>query len=345
MSEAPPTQARGQKPDLNHDVYIATGTSLARYRAVPEGLEEVKRIGLLEDYVVGLGAFPDGVFLWLDGDWFGYSPDLELRNHRPLGHSYTYSEAEVGSCAGGALADLAGEVTLVDKELAILGKAKLPGYVDDMIVVDDLVYILDPTLNSHYLVKLDVSKPEPRVVEQVKFYQGPLSKGEHWLDLSSGRWFVLMQHELQVYSAHRLSEEPLARIPCQQMFDLRRLQGDSKSRFRVWRTTDLAPMWALGHDTEMAVAQLKVTPLGLQTVQRLALKPSDYPLMTAPFIERAGSRLYVSDGGDLSVIDISGSRPKLIQTMPFRYGLNIAILDRRRQPEDQAPGTDLVVQP
>jgi hypothetical protein len=322
-------------PDLEHDVYIVTDRDLTLYRAVPSGLAQVRTVTLQQDATVGLGASQEGLLLWRDGDWFGYSPDLEPIKHLPLGESLTYAEYHVASSSRAIIPDLGGQVGLVGPDLKVGPTLQLPGFADDIIIDDNIAYILDPTMNKHYLVKVGLGDAEaatqafrgaPKLLDQVPFYEGPQSKGTHWLDAQATQWLVLMVDQLLIFDAANLQKPP-ASIPCRQQFDMNRLDGGGP--FRVWKAINQSPLWALGHDSGLAVARLEVTPGGLATVQRLPLTPSKTPLMSPPFIERAGSRLYASDGGNLWIIDISGPEPRLVETLPFRYGLHLVPVLRR----------------
>lgn len=318
-----------QRPslDLAHDVYIATDRDLTFYQASEQGLAQVRTVPLKQDATVGLGVSQKGVFLWRDGDWFGYSLALDLIGHRDSGERYTYSEFQVASSPSAIMVDLDRKVATTGPDLEVRGTAAIPGIADDIILDSETAYILDPTMNEHYLVKVDLRVPDAlKVLEQVKFYEGPESKGTQWIDPSSSGWMVLMSDQLLVFDRTDLAKPPTS-IPCRQQFDMQRLDGGGP--FRVWKTVGQSPLWALGHDTALAVARLEVTAQGLATAERLELTPSPTPLMSPPFIKRAGSRLYASDGGALWVIDISGPSPVLVQTLSFRYGLHLATIPRR----------------
>ncbi len=323
----PPTSYQAPAADLNHDVYIATDRDLTLYRAVDSGLLKVRTVTQPQDATVDLGVSHHGALLWRDGDWFGYSPDLDLITQRSLGQRFTYAEYQLSSSPTAILADLDRKMATVGPDLKVSPPVSIPGVADDIIIHDETAYILDPTMNSHYLVRIDLSEPKtPRLIDQVKFYEGPLSKGTHWLDLQASQWLVLMKEELLVFELANLSSAPL-RIPCRQQFDMKRLDGGGP--FRLWKAIDQSPLWALGHDSGLAVARLEKTSQGLAVAQRLDLTPSSYPLMSPPFIEQAGSRLYASDGGDLWIIDITGARPSLVDVMHFRYGLHLVTIPRR----------------
>lgn len=323
---APPYQAANAAWD--HELYVASDRVLIRYRAVANGLQPIRTIFRAQDATVGLAAFRDGVFWWRDGTWNSFTRELESRREIHLGYDFTYSEYSIAATSWGVVADLGRQIASVDSALKIGPPVPIPGIADSILVDSDIAYILDPVQRQHVLIKMDVSQPSRlRTIAQKTFYEGPQSKGMQWLDTRQNRWYVLMKDELLVFDSHQLVE--LGRIPCRQQFDMKRLTGGGA--FRLWASNGRTPLWALGHDEEMALARLEVTAQGLEVRERLAIPPSDYPLMSPPVVLQAGSRLYVSDGGDLHVIDVAGP-PRRLQTIKFRYGLHLAAVESAPRP-------------
>ena len=312
-------------PSLDHEVYLATENSLRHYRAVKEGLQLVHSVPLPVEAPVALAVNQSGLVYWRDWEMMAFSRDLGMRRNGPVNFDRPYLQGFLCAYPKGFLTDQGSTLQVLGSDLKPRGRCALPGFVEHMVVQSEVAYILDPEGVTQFLLKLNVSDPDqPRIVEQVTLASGTTGKGSHWLDFVKRRWYVLLDGQLLVFDCDKIGQGPMERLPGIAPYQ----PGSSGAGFRIWKHTSNGPLWALGYDSQgLCVVSLQLTSGGLQVDSRLPLRGSEYPLQSAPFLERAGSRLYVSDGGALWVIDVAGPQPALVQTLSFRYGLTLATIE------------------
>lgn len=315
----PPAQR--VQASLNHEVYLATPRRLSRLRPTAKGLEALQVRDFPEESPIALAVSPQAVCLWRDWERFYWDRQLNPMAKRFVDLNQPYLQGQMCALPAGFLYDEDRLLRVSSAQGEVRGELELPGYVEQMWVQDGLAYILDPERLRKSLLRVDVSQPDqPVVLEQVEFSRGPELKGSQWLDLDNKRWYVLQGEQMLVFDSDHLGQGPIGRVPG--LPPLTALPDDG--RFRLWKHTPTPPLWALGRDRELVLARLELTRKGLRVAERLPLQGFRFPLMSAPFVERAGSRLYASDGGGLWIVDLAGPKARLLASQPFRYGLTLA---------------------
>lgn len=298
--------------DLGHRVYLASEQSLQLLRPGLAGLEIEKSVPLHTEAPVDMAVSRHGLVLWRDWEMLAYELDLKFRGRRFVDLKRPYLQGCLRTFSHGFVADYGTTLQLLDERLRPLGSYPLPGFVEEMEVVDDRAYIFDPAATGQFLLQLELSRPaSPRLIQQARIGEGA-RKGYHWLDLGARQWFVHTPSEVLLFDTQNLAVAP-RRLP-------------ALPPFRLWRTTADPPLWVLADDPELTLLSLHLTPSGWSVGHRLALQGSRHPLGAAPFLKRAGSRLYASDGGALWVVDLAAPRPLILQTLEYRHGLTLAIL-------------------
>lgn len=323
--------------DLDHEVFVATENSLARFQAVPSGLVNLKTLALPVESPVAMAVNPDGLLYWRDWEMFSYTRDLRPRAYRFVNLEHPYRQGFLSATTRGFVANPDQDIQMLGPRLGYRGKLKAPGFVESLLVHEDTGYVLDPAEGQElFLLKVDLSDLDrPRLIEQVQFARAPsristslgqvsLGKGSHWLDLNLKRWYVLYQGQVLVFPTQDLARGPSERLPGLPSWS----GGKPRPGFRLWVHSSIAPIWGLGWEgSHLQAVSLEMTRQGLVPSARLELIPSEYPLQSAPFIQRVGSRVYASDGGVLWVIDVAGGQPVLRETRPYRHGLTLAVLN------------------